>query len=505
MYGDGMQVRDWLHVVGPRRRHRLRPAARRGRRGLQRGRARTAAAQPRGHRPPAGGRRARLVAWCAPCRTGPGHDRRYAMDGAKLAALGWTPRVAFEEGLPATVAWYRDHPDGWRAPGAATGTPTTSASTARGCAAGRAVEPQSARRADRGAGRRHRGQRPARPRAGRGARGRAVHGDRAARSAGTSPSSTSTRSTEASAGAFLDAERPEVVIHTAAWTDVDGCARDPELAHAPQRHGRRRARPRLRPARHRPGLHLDQRGLRRAAHRRHRLRARRRSATRSTRTAPRRPRRERAGDRGVRGRRARAAAWASCGRRGSTARPATTSRPRSRPRPLRARDAGRAAAGRRGRDRRADLHARPRRGHRGAARRGRDRRAPARLADPPPRQRAAARRAPTGPARSCAPRGSTSRSWTSRAAPGSAPPRRRPGRCWSPRPCRPASRCATGGRRSPTPSRPCVRVAQQGLTPDRAPDRQPAPSPTGATDRNRATGTALRPSRDGVRSRAQRG
>jgi dTDP-4-dehydrorhamnose reductase len=36
--------------------------------------------------------------------------------------------------------------------------------------------------------------------------------------------------TEASIGALLDAERPEVVIHTAAWTDVDGCARDPELA-----------------------------------------------------------------------------------------------------------------------------------------------------------------------------------------------------------------------------------------------------------------------------------
>ena len=34
----------------------------------------------------------------------------------------------------------------------------------------------------------------------------------------------------ASAWSFLDAERPEVVIHTAAWTDVDGCARDPELA-----------------------------------------------------------------------------------------------------------------------------------------------------------------------------------------------------------------------------------------------------------------------------------
>ncbi len=36
--------------------------------------------------------------------------------------------------------------------------------------------------------------------------------------------------TETSVGALLDAERPEVVIHTAAWTDVDGCARDPGLA-----------------------------------------------------------------------------------------------------------------------------------------------------------------------------------------------------------------------------------------------------------------------------------
>jgi dTDP-glucose 4,6-dehydratase len=33
------------------------------------------------------------------------------MDGSKLAALGWTPSVRFEDGLPATVAWYRDHPE----------------------------------------------------------------------------------------------------------------------------------------------------------------------------------------------------------------------------------------------------------------------------------------------------------------------------------------------------------------------------------------------------------
>ena len=35
---------------------------------------------------------------------------------------------------------------------------------------------------------------------------------------------------EPAASALLDRDRPDVVIHAAAWTDVDGCARDPELA-----------------------------------------------------------------------------------------------------------------------------------------------------------------------------------------------------------------------------------------------------------------------------------
>jgi dTDP-glucose 4,6-dehydratase len=43
----------------------------------------------------------------------PGHDRRYAVDCAKLRALGWAPATAFEDGLAATVAWYRDHRDWW--------------------------------------------------------------------------------------------------------------------------------------------------------------------------------------------------------------------------------------------------------------------------------------------------------------------------------------------------------------------------------------------------------
>jgi dTDP-glucose 4,6-dehydratase len=37
----------------------------------------------------------------------PGHDRRYAMDSAKIQTeLGWRPRRAFEEGLRETVKWY---------------------------------------------------------------------------------------------------------------------------------------------------------------------------------------------------------------------------------------------------------------------------------------------------------------------------------------------------------------------------------------------------------------
>ena len=42
----------------------------------------------------------------------PGHDRRYAIDAAKLTAeLGWTPRHSFEQGLEATGRWYLDHLD----------------------------------------------------------------------------------------------------------------------------------------------------------------------------------------------------------------------------------------------------------------------------------------------------------------------------------------------------------------------------------------------------------
>jgi dTDP-glucose 4,6-dehydratase len=44
----------------------------------------------------------------------PGHDRRYAMDGSRIAALGWRNRVGFEEGLERTVRWFADHEGWWR-------------------------------------------------------------------------------------------------------------------------------------------------------------------------------------------------------------------------------------------------------------------------------------------------------------------------------------------------------------------------------------------------------
>jgi dTDP-glucose 4,6-dehydratase len=57
------------------------------------------------------GRPASLI---QPVADRPGHDRRYALATDKLRTLGWAPEVAFDEGLAATVEWYRANESWWR-------------------------------------------------------------------------------------------------------------------------------------------------------------------------------------------------------------------------------------------------------------------------------------------------------------------------------------------------------------------------------------------------------
>jgi dTDP-glucose 4,6-dehydratase len=120
LYGDGMNVRDWLHVEDHAR--ALVTILERGR---------------PGHTYNVGSRSERtnkevVEAICAtfdrlrperaphasqitPVADRPGHDRRYAIDPAKIETeLGWRPQVGFEEGLEATVRWYIDNEAWWQ-------------------------------------------------------------------------------------------------------------------------------------------------------------------------------------------------------------------------------------------------------------------------------------------------------------------------------------------------------------------------------------------------------
>jgi dTDP-glucose 4,6-dehydratase len=110
VYGDGLQMRDWIHVSDNTR--ALEAVLERGRSGET---YHIGGGSPRTNLD--------LLRLLLKIMERPeslltsvtdrlGHDRRYAVDFSRITnELGWKPEIPFEEGLPATVAWYRDNAD----------------------------------------------------------------------------------------------------------------------------------------------------------------------------------------------------------------------------------------------------------------------------------------------------------------------------------------------------------------------------------------------------------
>jgi len=114
VYGDGMNVRDWIHVDDHSR--AVEAVLLRGRPGeiynVGGGNERTNIEITKMLIAAMGKDESSMK--FVPDR--PGHDRRYAIDDAKIREeLGVAPQVPFEEGLRATVRWYLENEPWWRA------------------------------------------------------------------------------------------------------------------------------------------------------------------------------------------------------------------------------------------------------------------------------------------------------------------------------------------------------------------------------------------------------
>ncbi|MGW4960573.1 dTDP-glucose 4,6-dehydratase [Nonomuraea sp. NPDC004186] len=111
LYGDGGNVRDWIHVADHCAGIRL--VAEKGEPGEVYNIAGTAELTNKeltGRLLQACGRGWDAVEYVEDRK---GHDRRYSMDDAKLRALGYRPEIPFEQGLKDTVRWYAEHRDRW--------------------------------------------------------------------------------------------------------------------------------------------------------------------------------------------------------------------------------------------------------------------------------------------------------------------------------------------------------------------------------------------------------
>ena len=112
LYGDGRNVRDWLHVDDHCRAVDL--LIERGVNGevYNVGGGNDITNVELTHRILDGLGKPRTL--IAPVADRPGHDRRYSLDTTKLRGLGWSPQVPFAEGLQHTIEWYRDNSWWWR-------------------------------------------------------------------------------------------------------------------------------------------------------------------------------------------------------------------------------------------------------------------------------------------------------------------------------------------------------------------------------------------------------
>ena len=112
VYGDGLNVRDWIHVEDHCR--GLLAALEKGKAGQVYNFG--ASSERRNIEIVKGvlallGKPESLIEYV---KDRPGHDRRYAIDAAKATReLGWAPCHRFEDALAATVAWYREHRGWW--------------------------------------------------------------------------------------------------------------------------------------------------------------------------------------------------------------------------------------------------------------------------------------------------------------------------------------------------------------------------------------------------------
>jgi dTDP-glucose 4,6-dehydratase len=113
VYGDGRQVRDWLHVDDHARGilHVLEHGAVGNVYNIGGGNSRENIEITRALLDATG------RAWDTHVRhvaDRAGHDRRYSLDCTKAKQLGWEPQVDFREGLQQTIQWYRDNEAWWR-------------------------------------------------------------------------------------------------------------------------------------------------------------------------------------------------------------------------------------------------------------------------------------------------------------------------------------------------------------------------------------------------------